>query len=223
LTRSIHEPVHTNPNQKGVTPSLNAKVGASVTQANAPTPTVLGPPAVVTPSPPVGFVQPADGTGRGYRPSAHVLAAATTAIADLGSFDNYVALLGSAAPSAASISSAISILLAWRAVRTPAAAWDTYVRAQYALACKAALQLLDELKPLFLAAAAKDPALALTYQGLTEIFEAPNVVASKAAATRKRKAQQKAVAAKSIAAPSPAASGEAEATETTTKAVTINA
>jgi len=223
LSTPTHKPVHINPNQKGGTTSRNAKVGASVTQANAPTPTVLGPPDVVTPSPPVGFVAPALNEVRGYHASAHVLAAANTAMADLGSFDNYVVLLGSAAPAAASVSNAISIALEWRAVRTPAKAWDTYVRAQYSLACKAALTLLDELKPLFLAAAAKDPSLALTYQGLTEIFEAPSLVATKAVATKKRNAQQKAAAAKSIAAPTPAANSEADATDTATKAVTINA
>jgi hypothetical protein len=205
-----------------MSPTTTTDTAAAQAIAPTPVPAVLGPPAgLITPSPRVGYVPPPVSEIAGFRPSAHVLAAAPTAMANLTSFVDYTALLGSAAPPAASVASAISVALAWRTERAPAQAWDRYVRAQYGLACKAALTLLDELKPLFLAAAAKDPSLALKYQGLAEIFEAPKVAANKSVATKKRKAQEAATA-KSTAVTTPAASTETEVPAAAPKAITIN-
>ena len=59
--------------------------------------------------------------------------------------------------------------------------------------------LLDQLKPLFLIAVAKDPALATQYAGLAQMFDAPKAVAKQAVATRKKNAKTKAVAATAAA------------------------
>jgi hypothetical protein len=94
-------------------------------------------------------------------------------------------------------------------------------------AWKAAQTLLEELKPAFLGALAKNPALASQYQGLTGVLDAPKVSASKATATKKKNAQAKAAAATTAASTVVRAvatsSTATEAPADNTKSVTINA
>jgi hypothetical protein len=233
LKTPLHLPVPKIPVATAPTPTVGTTTAtpsapAQATPTTPPsTPAVGAPPVVTIPSPPAGFVTPAGRTYVGFLPSSRELAAAATAVTDLGSFDDYVALFGSAAPPAAAVANAIAIGLQWRAMRTPAEAWDAYVRAQYGAAWKEARTQLDELKPLFLHALAKDPSLASKYQGLTEMFDAPKVSASKAAATKKKSAQAKAAKA-TVATSTAAGAGSATSTATeapadNTRPVTINA
>jgi hypothetical protein len=62
-------------------------------------------------------------------------------------------------------------------------------KAQDGTACKNALTLVDELKPLFLNAVAKNAALAQQYLGLAQRFDAQNAPAKQAVATRKKSAK----------------------------------
>jgi hypothetical protein len=209
----------TSPTATG-TPSASAQATPTSPMSTA----IAGPPTnVVIPPPPAGFVAPSGRAYMGYLPSARELAAASTAMSDLAAFDDYVALLGSAAPPAASVASAIGVGIQWATMRIPAEAWETYVRAQYGLAWKEAKTLLEELKPLFLHAMAKNPALASQYQGLTGMFDATKVAADKAIATKKRNAKTKAAQAKSTATAAPQEAPVTEAPEAGAKAVTINA
>jgi hypothetical protein len=177
------------------------------------------------PSPPAGFIAPSWRDFLGYRPTSREIAAATTAIADLGSFDDYVAVLGSAVPAAASIATALQLGVGWRGMRDSTATWDVYAKAQDSMAWKNALTLLDELKPVFLGAVAKNPALATKYAGLMQMFDAPKVVAELATATKKKNAKAKAAAtaAQAAAAPAAAPAATAETQATTGKTVTVNA
>jgi len=172
----------------------------------APSTTAGAPPVVSIPPVPAGFVAPVPHAYAGYNPSARLLAAAADAIANLQSFD--VTVLGPLAPPPATLASALQVALGWRALRVPSAAWDAYVRAQTGLAWRTALTLLDELKPLFLAAVAKSPDLAVQYQGLAQVFDAPKQAAKKGLATRTKNAQTKAAAAAQTAA-APSASAAA--------------
>jgi hypothetical protein len=123
---------------------------------------------------------------RGCYPSKSELAAAPAAISDLARFATCSATLGTAAPSP---TLAISLL-------TSALGWHKYVRAQDALAWQSAMICMDELKPLFLIALAKDSSLGALYPGLTAMFTASRVSARQAATTkRKNRAATAAVAA----------------------------
>ena len=203
------------------------KLTAPVPVAVAAPPNAMSPPPdVVIPSPPVGFMAPSWRDFLGYRPTSREIAAATTAIADLGNFDDYVAVLGSAVPTAASIASALQLGVSWRGMRDSTATWDVYAKAQDSMAWKNALTLLDELKPVFLGAVAKNPALATKYAGLMQMFDAPKVVAEQATATKKKNAKAKAVPPlrrKRQRRPAAVPATTAEAPATTGKTVTVNA
>ena len=179
---------------------------------------------------PWGSWLPAGATSSGYRPTSREIAAATTAIADLGSFDDYVAVLGSAVPTAASIASALQLGVSWRGMRDSTATWDVYAKAQDGMAWKNALTLLDELKPVFLGAVAKNASLATKYPGLMQMFDAPKALAKLGVATRKKNAKAKADTAASAAqaagaavTPAVPAATTAAAPAAATKTVTVTA
>ena len=113
--------------------------------------------------------------------------------------------------------------MAWRPLRQPAEAWDAYVKSQYGMAWKNALTLLDQVKPLFLMAVAKDSRLASKYQGLAEMFDAPKEVAKLANATKKKNAKTRAAATAAQAAAATSVESAATAPATTPKSVTVNA
>jgi hypothetical protein len=167
---------------------------------------------VTIPSPPTGFVELSLVDYRGFHVSKKEVAAASTAIADLASFTSYQALLGGSAPEASAVSSALSLGLGWRTLRDLTDTWDAYVRTQDAMAWKAALMLLDELKPLFLIAVAKNPELAAQYAGLARMFAVPKMSAEAAAVTRKKNATAAAAAAAAASTASAVATAKAEAT-----------
>ncbi len=215
-------PVVTTPTT-GTSPfTLTAPVPVAVA---APPNAVSPPPDVDIPSPPPGFMAPSWRDFLGYRPTSREIAAATTAIADLGSFDDYVEVVGSAVPMAACIVRALQLGVGWRGMRDSTATWDVYARAQDSMAWKNALTLLDKLKPVFLGAVAKNAALATKYAGLMQMFDAPKVVAELATATKKKNAKARAAAAAPAAqaagVAAPAATAEAPATAG--KTVTVNA
>jgi hypothetical protein len=133
-------------------------------------------------------------TFMGYHPSKTELSAAPRVLVDLGNFADYNSVLGSSAPPASSVSNAVSVAIQWRMQRGPTEAWDAYVKAQDGIAWKEALTLLDEVKALFLIAAAKNPTLTTTYPGLARMFDAPKVAAKQATSTRKKNAKTAAAA-----------------------------
>ena len=149
------------------------------------------PPTTKLPPLPVGFFPPSKRTFVGYRPSSREVTAATTALADLAKFTTYREVLGGAAPDPDALASARKLALQWRATRNYTATWQAYVQAQDAIAWKAVLQTLDRLKPL-LVRAASTSTLGLQYPGLMELVEAPKRSAKQAAATRKKRAAEKA-------------------------------
>jgi len=110
------------------------------------------------------------------------------------------ATFGSAVPSPAILSEALQLGVEWLAMHEATESWDVYARAQNNLAWKGALMLLDQLKPTFLNALAANPALALKYPGLTQMFDAAKLVAKKSVATRTRNAKAKAAATTAAAA-----------------------
>ena len=152
---------------------------------------VQPPPSTSLPPLPKGFVAPSKRDFVGYRPSERELSAATSAVADLGSFTSYRDVLGAAAPDPDALAKTLELALQWRAIREQTAAWEAYVQAQDAIAWKAALLELDRLKPFFLRAAATTT-LGERYPGLMELLYAPKRSAKQAAVTRKRRAAEKA-------------------------------
>jgi hypothetical protein len=188
-----------------------------------PAPNVVGPPpSVISPTPPAGFVMPGADEYSGYHPSSKELAAASTVVADLLTPGNdYAQDFGSRAPSVASVAKALQVALAWRDLRGSADAWDRYVRAEDGLAWKAAMLLLDQLKPIFLIAVAQDPELATQYAGLAQMFGAPKLVAQKSSATKKQNAKTRAVADAAAAQAAAVSSAVAAATAPATPAKTV--
>ena len=181
-------------------------------------------------SPPAGFVAPDPRDFLGYHPSSREIAAASTVVANLGSADSWVATFGSTVPSAATLATALSLGLEWGQMRSATEAWEVYVKAEYSMAWKSALLMLDQLKPVFFGAIAKDPALAQQYPGLMQMFDAPKAVAKQASATKKKNAKAKAAAAAPAAQAAAAAVTPAVPTATTaaapaaaTKTVTVSA
>ena len=216
-------PVVTSPTTAS-SPVVAAPVGASTLPG-----VVSSPPAADIPSVPAGFVAPNYRDFLGFHPSSRELGAASMAITDLQRFSDYLTVLGSAAPPAAAIAAALTLGTEWRAMRDSTESWDQYARAQDAMAWKNALTLVDELKPLFLNAVAKNATLASQYPGLTQMFDAQKAPAKQAVATRKRNAKAKAdtaaTAAQAAAAAAPAAvpaATTAAAPAAATKTVTVS-
>jgi hypothetical protein len=182
---------------------------------------VNAPPAVTILSPPAGFVAPKMSSFRGYHPSKTELAAAPGVISDLGKFADYVTVLGTSAPAASSVVEAITAAMGWRALRGPTEVWDTYVRAEDAMAWQVAITLLDRVKPLFLIAVAANPTLATMYPGLAQMFNAPKLSARQAQVTKKKNA--KAAVASAAAAKSAAVAASAAPVAPASPTVLVNA
>ncbi len=212
-------------------PAVVSPVTAPTTTPAAVVPPGVGmPPAMTFPPLPVGYVEPNMRAYLGCHPTKTQLAAVLAAITDLGNFVDYTTVLGASAPEAPAVAGLLTVGISWRALRNESQAWTAFVNAQDAMAWKPALASLEELKPLFLIAVAKNPALAGMYPGLTQLFDAGKVTARLAAATKKKAAQAQATAAKKAAADeaaadkaaAKAASASAAAT-TAPKTVTVSA
>ncbi len=183
------------------------------------------------PSVPAGFLQPRMRGFLGCYPNKNELIAAPLALIDLGNFADYESVLGSSAPACSAVSGSIQVGLSWRKVRDETQAFLGYASTQDAIAWKAATGFMEKLRPLFLIAVTENPALAVKYPGLAQLFDAGKVAARLAAATRKKAAQAESRAAKKAAADEAAANAAAvkaaAATAavpgTATKAVTDNA
>ncbi len=196
-----------------------------------PTPSVPVPPGVgmapATTLPPIpdGYVAPDLRAYLGWRPTKGQLAAIPGALTDLASFVDYTSALGAAAPPIPTVVGLARVGQSWRSLRNEAQAWLAFVNAQDAIAWKAALSSFDEVKPLFLIAVAKNPALAGMYPGLTQLFEAGKVTARLSAATRRKAAQAQATAAKKAADDEAEAdkAAAARAAATAAKTVTVTA
>ncbi len=178
---------------------------------------------MTVPSVPAGFVLPDMDAFRGSYPNKNELVAAPLALTDLGNFTSYPTVLGSSAPAEPAVAGKLSVAISWRAVRNESQAWLAYVNAQDAIAWKAALSSLDEVKPLFLIAVAKNPELAGTFPGLSQMFDAGKVVAAKALATKKKATEAEAKAAKKAAAAQAAANAAAVKAAAHAAAATVTA
>ncbi len=180
---------------------------------------------VTVPTVPAGCVLPDMDDFRGSHPTKNEIIAAPLALRDLGNFTDYETVLGSLAPAEPGLAGKLSVAISWRSLRNESQAWLAYVNAQDAIAWKVTLEALDELKPIFLIAVAKNPELAGTYPGLSQMFNASKVVAAKALATKKKAAQAEAKAAKKAAAAQAAANAAAvkAAAHAAAIAVTANA
>ncbi len=157
-------------------------------------------PSVPVPVPPEGFVPIPGHDVVSSRPRQAQVANAAQVVDELRHFTNYDAIFGTLVPAAKRIASVLEFAVKWRAQRDAAAAWNTYVRTEDALAWDAAIGLLDELKPSFQRAVARDPALAAAHPRLATFFATHKQIAQRATATKKRKADA-ALAASSDAAP----------------------
>jgi hypothetical protein len=161
--------------------------------------TLVAPPDVVIPTPPVGFNATDFERFLGFRPLGDEVKAAEVAVTDLESFDDFVATFGTVAGDKTTLVNALILGIQWREMRDLTAAWDTYVRVQDGLAWKAALTLLSKLKPYFLDAVSQNAALATKYSGLMQMLDAPKVIATRALATRTKNAKANATKALSDA------------------------
>lgn len=217
LPTAVLSPI-TSPGSTPTTTAASPSPAATTTVSNV----VAAPPAVTLPTPPDGFIAPNMADFRGFHPTKTELAAAMGTVSDLGKFADYLTVLGTAAPDAVATANAVSVAMRWRMMRGPTETWDAYVRAQDAMAWKVAITLLDELKPLFLIAAAKNSTLATTYPGLAQMFNAAKATARTATATKKKNAKAAASAAASAAATAEAVKA-ATAPAAPPKAVTVNA
>jgi hypothetical protein len=206
------------PTSSGTTPAT-AAASASGTS------TILDAlPAVDAPAPPKGFVLPSAPIGlRGHSPSELELMALPGLLKDLGSFTDYGSVLGASATSASTIQSSVSTALGWRQSRLAAEAWRGYVKTEDAIAWKATMTLLDELKSQFLFAVSKNPALALTYPALAVYATAAKAISAKATVTRKKNALTKAAAVVAASTAAAVAAVKAEVVTPPAKGVTVNA
>jgi hypothetical protein len=156
-------------------------------QAGASPPGVHPLPSVPVPVPPPGFVPPDPRSLLGSHPRQLEVATASEVVDELEGFTDYDAVFGATVPPVELIAKLLDFARQWRVQRDASAAWNVYVRAQDALAWKAALDLLDELKPAYKLAAARKPAIAAKYPRLSTFFDAHKQIAQRATATKTRK------------------------------------
>jgi hypothetical protein len=188
------------------------------------------PPKVTLPVVPKTFIEPSMKVFRGHYPNKLEVEAMPKAIIELGSFASYTSILGSLTTPAETFADALTLGLSWRSLRTGSEAWDTYVKAQDAKAWKEAMAMVDDVRPAFLRAVAKNAALGLAYPALMDLFTANNTVAKASSAARAKNAKTNATAAATAAKAATdaanaadAEAGKAAATVTPPKTVTVNA
>jgi len=220
---AVH-PSGESPNADAPPPTPDASTGAAPATTTAPAVAagIAMPPDVTIPEPPANFVAPKLTEFRGYHPTQNQVSKGPQAIVDLGHFVDYETVLGTSAPPIHALVEALQAALAWRALRDPTEAWDTYVRAQDGSAWMAALTLLDQMKPLFLIAVARNPALGGQYPGLAAIFGAAKRSAKLGQTTRKNNAKAKAAAVAASARAAATATSTATEPASTSKSVTVN-
>ena len=223
----------------GSTPVATPSTTPATASAASVTPTVADPvPTVGAPPVHSTFVAGTKLDNRGFFPNGAELAAMPNAALDLLRFTDFTALLGASAMPAPALASAITLAIQWRQERDASNAWDACAKAQDAFAWRDAMNGIDEVRPLFLFAVSKNPALATTYPWLSQLFNVPKMMAKQAAASRANAAKKakKAAAtaaakgAETAAAVAPAATtaqvpagGAATPTPVTpTKTVTVN-
>jgi hypothetical protein len=206
------------PLSSGTTPATPTPSAPGSSTSTPASPTVANePPVVVIPEVPDNFTAPTTMRGfKGYYPNKSELAALPGALSDLGNFAEYATVLGNTAPPASAVTSTVSVGMSWRQLRISTEAWDAYVKTQDAIAWKAAVTLLDEVKVLFLYAVSKNATLATKYPSLLAYFNVSKETAAQGSVTRKKNAKTKAAAALVAA----TAAGEAAGKAATTPAVT---
>jgi hypothetical protein len=183
------------PTPSGTTPAATSSTVAPAT-TSVVSKAVDDPPTVQAPPVPEGFVPPPNLLGyRAFAPRQLELMSLPGIITDLGNFTDYTSVIGVSAPPAATVQSKISTGLSWRKAHVLSEAWAAYVRSENAMAWKEATTLLDEIKPFFAYALAKNANLATAYPSLAAYFASTKAATAKATATREKNAKGKAATA----------------------------
>jgi len=171
---------------------------------------------------PAGFIPVNAIDLRGWHPMQSELATVPDSINEPKGFTNYAALFGITAPPVAQVIQLLRVAAQWTALYTQTAAWDTYVKSQYGMAWKDALEVVEKLKAPFQLAAASSPALLSQYPALARMLGAQKVVAKRAASTRVKNQKAKAATpAPAAATPAAATQATADATAAATRVVTV--
>jgi len=183
------------PASSGATPATNPIVMTGLGTATSLVTSDADPaPDVVIPTVPATFREPNLRVFKGFYPNQSELASMAGAVSDLARFVDYNALLGTAIGPAQTLANSITEGIKWRTLRDATETWDTYVRVEDALAWKAAMTLIDDVKPIFLFAAQKNASIATTYPALAKLFGAEKEAAKQGAATKAKKAKATATA-----------------------------
>jgi hypothetical protein len=188
----------------GTATSPPATVSDSPTSTTATTPApasaidlalqTMAPPVVDFPVPPTGFAPVNLLDFRGSHPKAGQIAALPGALHDLASAI-YVATFGPAAPSASKLAGELTIASEWTTMRSSVEQFLIYVKSLEAITWKAALSDLEKLDAIFQILVTQNPAVAAEFPGLDRLLNVPKVISQRAAATRARRAKEKAQAA----------------------------
>jgi hypothetical protein len=150
---------------------------------------MAGPPDVVLPSPPAGYVPVTGADLRGYRPLQSELATVGDAVAEIQSVPSWTDIFGITAPPPGEIAPRLQVASDWTALLAASNAWTAYVKSQEGMAWKDALLSMESLKVPFDLASAASPAVLNRYPALARMLGAQKVVAKRAAQTRARSAK----------------------------------
>jgi hypothetical protein len=213
----------------GTNPSIGGAMGGgattpvSATAAAAPAqPSVVNPvPTVAYPIIPASFAVVPLKKFKGYLPNHYELAAVAGAVSDLLRFTTYGSVMGASAVPAETLGESLSRAIQWRDLRDETEAFAVYVKTEDATAWKEAMGYVDEVRPLFTYAVAKNASLATQFPSLAAFLAASKELALEGAATRVKKAKAKAEGAKkaeSAAASTPASPTSSEDDEDATTA-----
>ncbi|MGO8996874.1 MAG: hypothetical protein ACLQVI_26470, partial [Polyangiaceae bacterium] len=167
----------------------------SPTVASTPAPTPIAsvvlpmlpapPPSATIPSPPSGADAPGGQNYRAVVPRKLELAALPGAVTDLQRCTTYSQIFGTTGLPYTQVLQAFEISNEWSTMRNTTDAWDAYCQTQEGICWGVLRVIMDTLKPAFDVAIAGNPALAATLPNFATLFHAKNVIAQKAASTRR--------------------------------------
>ena len=175
-----------HPSTTTSTPVTTAPATAAAPRATSwrDVPAMAGPPDVVLPSPPAGYVPVTGADLRGYRPLQSELATVGDAVAEIQSVPSWTDIFGITAPPPGEIAPRLQVASDWTALLAASNAWTAYVKSQEGMAWKDALLSMESLKAPFQLASTASPALLKQYPALARLLGAKTVVAKRGATTR---------------------------------------
>ena len=177
-----------------VTPTGSTTSAAPTATDPSVTPTVvMGPPADANiPSVPEG-VEPTNGTDyRGIVPRKAELAVLADVITELQKSTDFSTVFGRGMPSLDYIVQVFVAANAWSLMRNKTDAWDLYARTQEGLIWMTVRALMARMKPVFDATTSASSEVATEFRSLALFLNAAQVIAKRAATTRKGNAKSKA-------------------------------